>query len=76
MENLAINSEYIKLDQLIKYAGITGCGSQAKTLILQQYVKVNGQICTQRGRKIRVGDVVEITYQPLSRKLTIVGQGA
>ncbi len=71
MEKVAINTEYIKLDQLIKYAGITGCGSQAKTLILEEYVKVNGEICKQRGKKIKVGDIVEITYQPLQRKMQI-----
>ncbi len=71
MEKVAINTEFIKLDQLIKYAGITGCGSQAKTLILEKYVKVNDEICTQRGKKIKVGDIVEITYQPLQRKMLI-----
>ncbi len=71
METVTITTDYIKLDQLIKYAGITGCGSQAKILISERYVKVNGEICQQRGKKIKVGDVVEITYQPLCRKMLI-----
>ncbi len=71
MEQISINTEYIKLDQLIKYAGITGCGSQAKALIVDQYVKVNDEICTQRGRKIRAGDIVEITYQALKIKIQV-----
>ncbi len=71
MEQVSISTEYIKLDQLIKYAGITGCGSQAKALIVDEYVKVNDEVCTQRGRKIKVGDIVEITYQALKTKIQV-----
>lgn len=60
MKVIKIESEYIKLDSLIKYIGIVGSGSDAKILILQQKVTVNGQIEIRRGRKIRPGDVVEI----------------
>ena len=59
METIAINTEYIKLDSLLKYAALTGTGGEAKIVILDGMVKVNGEICTERGKKIRSGDTVE-----------------
>ena len=55
-----INTEYIKLQQLIKLSGIIGQGSDAKMLIADGIVKVNGEIALERGKKIRVGDIVII----------------
>ena len=55
-----INGEYIKLDQLIKFAGLTETGGQAKELVQNGVVKVNGEICTMRGKKIKPGDIVEL----------------
>lgn len=55
-----INTEYIKLQQLIKLSGIVGQGSDAKMLIADGIVKVNGEIALERGKKIRVGDIVII----------------
>ena len=60
MEIIEINTEYIKLDQLLKYAAVVGNGSEAKMLILDGMVRVNGEICTQRNKKIRPADEVEI----------------
>lgn len=55
-----IESEYIKLDSLLKLAAIVDSGGVAKEIIQDGFVKVNSQVCTQRGKKIRVGDKVEI----------------
>ncbi len=53
-----IETEYIKLDQLLKFAGIAYSGSDAKELILSGAVSVNGELCQMRGKKIHSGDVV------------------
>lgn len=58
-QQVSIRTEFIKLDSLLKYAGLTDTGGFAKELIQAGQVKVNGEICTMRGRKIRSGDVVE-----------------
>ncbi len=60
MEEIKINTDYIKLDQFIKWAGITVTGSQAKEMVLNGMVKVNSQIITQRGKKLKKGDIIEI----------------
>lgn len=60
MEKVKINTEYIKLDQLIKWAGINGSGVEAKELVLSGQVRVNGQPENRRGKKIRPGDKVEV----------------
>lgn len=60
MQIIEINTEYIKIDQLIKYAGIVGNGSDVKFMILDGLVRVNGKLCTQRNKKIRSGDIIEI----------------
>ena len=58
MEQIAINTEYIKLDALLKFAALVGTGGEAKTVISEGMVKVNGEVCTMRGKKIRPGDTV------------------
>ncbi len=58
MEKIAINTEFIKLDALLKYAALVGTGGEAKLVISEGMVKVNGEVCTMRGKKIRPGDVV------------------
>lgn len=59
-EKVKISTEYIKLDQLLKFAGAVAIGSEAKSLIAEGRVKVNGAVCTMRGKKIRSGDVVSL----------------
>lgn len=56
--NIKIDTEFIKLDSLLKLSGIAMTGGQAKIIIQNGDVKVNGEICTQRGKKIRPGDKV------------------
>ena len=59
-KDVNITTEYIKLDQLLKYAGAVAIGSDAKQLILDGKVSVNGQPCLVRGKKLRTGDVVTV----------------
>jgi len=58
MNKTKINTEIIKLDAFLKWAGIVSSGSEAKIYIQDGLVKVNGEICTQRGKKLKVGDKV------------------
>ena len=61
MDNkVKIRTEFIKLDQLLKFSGAVAIGSDAKQLILDGQVSVNGEVCLMRGKKIRPGDIVTI----------------
>lgn len=53
-----IREDFIKLDSLLKLSGVASTGGHAKILILEGQVKVNGEICTARGKKIRPSDTV------------------
>lgn len=55
-----ITTEFIKLDSLLKYEGLVETGGEAKVRIQEGQVKVNGEVCTMRGKKIRPGDQVEL----------------
>lgn len=57
-EIITINTEFIKLDSLLKFAGAAETGSFAKMFVQDGGVKVNGEVCTARGKKIKDGDVV------------------
>ena len=59
METIGIKTEYIKLDALLKFAALAASGGEAKTVIAEGLVSVNGEVCTMRGKKIRPGDTVE-----------------
>ena len=59
IEEIVINTEFIKLDQLLKWANFTGSGVEAKMFIQNGEVKVNDAVETRRGKKIYDGDVVE-----------------
>ena len=61
MEKAEIKTDFIKLDSLLKFAGLTGTGGEAKYVISEGMVKVNGEVCTQRGKKIRPGDRIEFS---------------
>ena len=54
-----IQTEFIKLDSFLKFCGAASLGSEAKMYVLDELVKVNGEICTQRGEKLYRGDIVE-----------------
>ena len=59
MEKIKINTEFIKLDSLLKFAALVGTGGEAKYVISEGLDSVNGEVCTMRGRKIYPGDRVE-----------------
>ena len=59
METIIITTEFIKLQDLLKFGNLVSTGGEAKQLILDEQVSVNGEICTMRGKKIRPGDIVE-----------------
>ena len=59
MEQIAITTEYIKLDAFLKFAALVGTGGEAKLVISDGFVGVNGETCTQRGKKLYPGDVVD-----------------
>jgi len=58
MNKIKINTEIIKLDAFLKWAAIVSSGSEAKFFIQDGLVKVNNEICTQRGKKLKIGDIV------------------
>jgi len=60
MEDIKIVTEYIKLDQLLKLSGLVLSGVEAKMIINEGEVKVNGEVEVRRGRKLRKGDRIEI----------------
>ena len=62
-DNITITTEFIKLDSLLKFANAVATGGEAKQIIQDGLVKVNGEVCTMRGKKIRPGDVVEVDSQ-------------
>ncbi len=61
MTEIKINTEFIKLDALLKFASLVSSGGEAKAIIQDGQVLVNGEVCTMRGKKIREGDTVSIT---------------
>ena len=69
MEQIHIHTEYIKLDALLKLAGLVETGGEAKVLIQDGQVQVNGEVCLMRGKKLRPGDQVTLD----GRTVTIGG---
>ncbi len=63
MEKITIETEYIKLDSLLKFAAVVGTGGEAKYVISEGMVTVNGEVCTMRGKKLRPGD--KVSFQGL-----------
>ncbi|MEG1633430.1 MAG: RNA-binding S4 domain-containing protein [Oscillospiraceae bacterium] len=65
METIAISTEFIKLDALLKYAGLCETGGEAKLAITDGLVTVNGEVCAMRGKKIRPGDKVSLENEQI-----------
>mgnify|MGYP003294592908 CR=1 FL=1 len=65
-ERIKINTEFIKLDALLKFASLVGSGGEAKQIIQNGEVLVNGEVCTMRGKKIRSGDTVRLGEQEVT----------
>lgn len=59
-EEVIINTDFIRLDSFLKFKGIAETGGQAKEMVQRGIVKINGEVCTARGKKLRNGDVVSI----------------
>lgn len=59
IKEVKIQSEFIRLDDLLKYEGVVSTGGYAKFVIQGGEVRVNGDICLQRGKKLRPGDKIE-----------------
>ena len=59
-ERVKINTEYIKLDAFLKFVGAVETGGEAKLAIQNGEVKVNGDLCGMRGKKLRPGDRAEL----------------
>lgn len=70
MEKILIHTEFIKLDSLLKLAGLVETGGEAKLLIQNGQVEVNGEVCAMRGKKLRAGDTVT-----LDGRTVAIGQG-
>ena len=58
-EKIYIDNEFIRLDALLKFGGIAETGGQAKLLVQSGQIQVNGEVCTQRGKKMRAGDTAQ-----------------
>lgn len=63
MEQIKLNEEYIKLGQALKAAGLVGSGVEAKIVIQDGLVSVNGEVDTRRGKKLYGGEVIEFDGQ-------------
>lgn len=63
MEKVKITTEFIKLDQFLKWVGITNSGVEGKMMVQQGMVKVNGNTELQRGKKLRSGDQITVGKQ-------------
>ena len=65
MEKISITTEYIKLDSFLKLAALTGTGGEAKYVIAEGLVSVNGEVCTMRGKNLHPGDKVSFAGNEL-----------
>ena len=70
-QSVKITTEFIKLDQLLKFSGIADNGAIAKEMILDGIVSVNEEECLMRGKKIRPGDVVLIEFEDEAFEITV-----
>ena len=63
---IEIRTDYIRLDELLKLAGVTGTGGQAKRLIQEGRILVNNEVCQMRGKKLRPGDQVRVAEEEIT----------
>ena len=66
MTDITITTEFIKLQDLLKLANLVGTGGEAKIVIQEGEVSVNGEVCPMRGKKIRPGDTVAYDGEELT----------
>ena len=65
MEKISIETDYIKLDSLLKFAALVATGGEAKYVIGENMVKLNGEVCNIRGKKVYPGDKVDFAGNEL-----------
>lgn len=70
-ETIRISSDFIRLDALLKFANLAQSGGEAKIYILEGLVKLNGEVCLQRGKKVYPGDMVRFQKNVLK----VIGSG-
>lgn len=70
-DKITITTDYIKLDQLLKFSGMAENGAIAKEMILEGIVLFNGEVCTMRGKKVRPGDEVTIEFEDEEYKIIL-----
>ena len=63
METVKIDTEFIRLDDLLKLTGVASTGGQAKVMIQSGLILVNGEVCPMRGKKLREGDTVIVPHE-------------
>ena len=68
MDIITLRDEFIKLGQALKAANLVGSGVEAKMVIQDGLVKVNGEVATQRGKKLYDGDIVEFENEQVMIK--------
>ena len=66
MDSILIHTDFIKLDAMLKFAVLVETGGEAKLLIQQGQVQVNGEVCTMRGKKLRGGDTVTLAGRTIA----------
>lgn len=69
-QTFTLTEEFIRLDDLLKVTGCVMTGGQAKVMIQGGEVKVNGEVCLMRGKKLRGGEIVTVSVQ--NEEITIV----
>ena len=67
-----INTEFIKLDSFLKFAGLVETGGIAKEVIAEERIKVNDEVCTMRGKKLYNGD--RVTIDEMELELTVASK--
>lgn len=65
LKEIRINEDFIRLDSALKFAGFVETGGHSKIVIQNGEVKVNGEVCTMRGKKLRIGDTAEFENKAL-----------
>ncbi len=63
MQKIIIHTQFIKLDALLKFAGLCETGGEAKERVQAGEVRLNGEVCTMRGKKCVAGDIIELDGQ-------------
>lgn len=65
MQDITINTEFIRLDSLLKLASLVSAGGEAKHFIQDGLVTLNGEVCNQRSKKIKPGDTVSFAGETI-----------